>query len=370
MCMTPRRPEPDETNERAALIFADKLLSHCRSEHNCAISVGAHDDDIELVCSGTLRAQYVCLSHCWGSRQPLKTTKKTLRSHLRKIPWESLPNTFRDAIRFTRALGIPYIWIDSLCIIQDDRHDWLRESQKVARIFQNCYLTVAATAGADGRAGLYTYRGARSTPVTTTTVDGRAQTVFVRAVPNHMDKWASNRFNRKDFPLLTRGWVLQERILSPRVLHFGSRELLWECNKESYCQCGTQQSDEHEFTKPALHAQKHSDIHGDMQHYWRDLVEEYSRLSLTRSSDKLPAIAGLASDVSSHRGGAQYLAEGYFGNDPRYAERSYRRTRWRAPSWSWASIDGTIMRPQMKPSSLTNEQSFKTISKIILKSDA
>ena len=89
--------------------------------------------------------QHICLSHCWGSYRPLKLEKATLEVFKSRISWNSLPLTFQDAISFARKLGVKYIWIDSLCIIQDDREDWERESANMAAIYQGLLLALAAT---------------------------------------------------------------------------------------------------------------------------------------------------------------------------------------------------------------------------------
>ncbi|KAF2123162.1 heterokaryon incompatibility protein-domain-containing protein [Lophiotrema nucula] len=81
---------------------------------------------------------YLCLSHCWGSSShPLRTLKENLSQHLASIDWDSLPATFKDAIHFTRRLGYQFVWIDSLCIVQDDLDDWREQAAQMANIFQN-----------------------------------------------------------------------------------------------------------------------------------------------------------------------------------------------------------------------------------------
>lgn len=96
------------------------------------------------------RAQYVTLSHCWGDTSTiLTTTKDTIEQRRRNIPFSELPRTFQDAVQITRALGLRYLWIDSLCIIQDDKDDWQFESAKMAEIYLGSCLTIAATASVD-----------------------------------------------------------------------------------------------------------------------------------------------------------------------------------------------------------------------------
>ncbi|KAF4836161.1 hypothetical protein CGCSCA4_v012355 [Colletotrichum siamense] len=96
---------------------------------------------------------YVALSHCWGQHQPAKTTKATLGRYKWRLIWADLPKTFQDAITVTRALGIDFIWVDSLCIIQDDPDDWAKEASQMASIYRNAYITIAVTSAAGGEEG-------------------------------------------------------------------------------------------------------------------------------------------------------------------------------------------------------------------------
>ncbi|TVY15628.1 hypothetical protein LARI1_G006275 [Lachnellula arida] len=93
--------------------------------------------------------RYATLSHCWGKTILIRTTKKTFRQRKEGMKWETLPPTFRDAISLARALGIQFLWIDSLCIIQDDKRDWEREAACMAKIYSNSYINIAATGASD-----------------------------------------------------------------------------------------------------------------------------------------------------------------------------------------------------------------------------
>lgn len=104
--------------------------------------------DVVLVNSNSEAGQYTCLSHPWGKEVPLMTKISTLNPHLNRISFDELPPTFQDAVKITRHIGIRWIWIDALCIIQDDSLDWERESSDVATIYSNSYLTIAATSSA------------------------------------------------------------------------------------------------------------------------------------------------------------------------------------------------------------------------------
>ena len=104
---------------------------------------------------GVAPAPYICLSHCWGppNKQIIRTLSSNIHSFLKHVPWDDLSNTFQDAIDITRRLDVDYIWIDSLCIIQEDRDDWKEESVKMADIYENAFLTIAATKSRDGSGG-------------------------------------------------------------------------------------------------------------------------------------------------------------------------------------------------------------------------
>jgi len=110
---------------------------------------------IRLCQTGGRRGRYTALSHRWGAKHPLTTITANLEEHQRRIPLEKLPQTFQDAIELTRRLGIRYIWIDSLCIVQDDASDWADESKQMGTIYERSYLTIAATSAPDGDGGLF-----------------------------------------------------------------------------------------------------------------------------------------------------------------------------------------------------------------------
>lgn len=108
-----------------------------------------------LVCTNGSRGDYVALSHCWGKSQPIKTTKDTLQHHLEGIPWAEFPKTFQHAMRFTREIGLRYLWIDSLCIVQGDREEWLRVSEMMGSAYERAHLVVAAADASDSSGGCF-----------------------------------------------------------------------------------------------------------------------------------------------------------------------------------------------------------------------
>jgi hypothetical protein len=176
---------------------------------------------------------YIALSHCWGKSQIITTTKATYSERTKAIPWSSLSKTFQDAITIARGLGVRYIWIDSLAIIQDDIDDWAQEASRMASVYQNSWLTIAATAASDGNDGCLS-------PHPIYCIDGKENGHLYRIlVREHIDHSSfgrsaelSNRpATRRRFPLLSRGWTLQEQLLAPCIIHFTEQELVWECNE-------------------------------------------------------------------------------------------------------------------------------------------
>jgi len=106
--------------------------------------------------AGASSGDYICLSHCWGNTDlMLRTTSSNIQEHLTEINYSSLPRTFQDAVVFTRKLRIRYLWIDSLCIIQDDKHDWFQEASEMCQVFHKSYLTLCATIAPDCNHGLF-----------------------------------------------------------------------------------------------------------------------------------------------------------------------------------------------------------------------
>jgi hypothetical protein len=194
---------------------------------------------IKLVENSLHRAPYAALSHCWGQEQTCVTTLATLSKHKKEISWHSVSKTFQDATRLALKLGISYLWIDSLCIIQDDPNDWDTESSNIADTYQNSYLTLAATASSGDSHGCF-----EEYPVSAGNMEfllplGLTDSLQIGIRPplKHWNSISAGDY-RLLFPLLSRAWVFQERMLSPRVLHICKSELVWQCREAASCECG------------------------------------------------------------------------------------------------------------------------------------
>lgn len=272
----------------------------------------------------------------------IKTEHASLQSRKKGIEWETLPKTFQDAIVLVRHLGLRYLWIDSLCIIQDDKADWEKESATMASIYTNSILTIAATksAGSDGGCFSHVPNNGRTHKIMGLDKDGVNFVVYVRPQVSNWEK--------SPLPLYSRAWCFQERILSPRILHFEHNELKWECNAII--------ARESELVSTSRRTEKtnglgnESDPHS-MNDVWRKTVREYVGLDITYESDRLPALSGLAKHIQQTYTRGRYLAglwEDSLLEDLMWwvreedTHKTSRPKQWRAPSWTWASLEGSI----------------------------
>jgi hypothetical protein len=217
---------------------------------------------------------YACLSHRWSDSESGRATCSSYADMLQGIAWETLPRTFQDAMQFALVLGIENIWIDSFCIIQDDPLDWQEQAAQMANIYQNSYITLAATASAKNEAGCFW----GSDAAYERTFQGERALFSVRRVMKH---WETSWASISAFPLLSRAWVFQERLLAPRVLHFSHNELVWECSELGDCQCRGYYAP----SNPKTFDWKRKDS-------WVSAVELYTSLHLTIEEDRLPAFFG------------------------------------------------------------------------------
>jgi hypothetical protein len=295
--------------------------------------------------------RYVALSHCWGKRQIARTLKSTLGQMKQAISWSSLSKTFQDAIIITRFLGMHYIWIDSLCIVQDDKLDWEMESATMASVYEGAYVTIAASLSADGSGGCFATREVTA-PVVSAHVSSapNSSEVYVRESLSHGDFTYDVKPTTVRNPLLTRAWAFQERVLSTRMVHFGQSELLWECRTTSDCECGN-------FTGTAKLPRIPNNIaevpsgagYGPdwVSILWRNITRVYSAKKLTVATDKLPALSAVAAkmdnlDQGTYLAGmwSSHLPVGLLWKVPR--PRPLQLDQLTAPTWSWASLDTPV----------------------------
>ncbi|KIW02620.1 uncharacterized protein PV09_06065 [Verruconis gallopava] len=303
-----------------------------------------------VLCEPSHLVKYICLSHCWGDSRAVTTTLDNVSSFKSAIVFSNLPRTFQEAVIFTRKMGVRYLWIDSLCIIQDSEEDWQAQSALMSSIYANSCLTLAATGSSSDDGGLF-FRHPKATFHGISKV-GSEYKVHARPVIDHMDD--------AQFPLFKRAWVFQERLLAPRVLHFGRQEMWWECMETVDCECGGIVSNERygsgqeKFFSKITHQEaflREGDVH--LRRRWHAIIEEYTQLSLTKMRDRLPALSGIAEQMANPPNGpkrdARYIAG--LWNDTLLQDLLWYRLdalcsaptpKWRAPSWSWAGQEGSV----------------------------
>ncbi len=234
---------------------------------------------------------------------------------------QELPLTFQHAIAVTRALGIQYLWIDAICIIQDDDKDWEVESGNMASIYGNSYLTISATSSSSPAAGLAPMRAAPRT-FEHTDDEGDSFSVFVRPLLEH-NFLSSSVFVSDKFPALRGGWCFQERYLSPRVVHFLEEEMAWDCGQHRRCQCGGFEWRPHQCKNQLrdiiskLRVAQQNGLTLDelsKKEVWAILAgwdvipdDYYCRATLTYDIDILQALSGIATSIQD-AGLGRYLA--------------------------------------------------------------
>lgn len=354
-----RRIKPGYTSSQSSLQTASKWIQHCTADH---VGCGSGDGHqlptrvLDLSCSPIRlheskgeSGKWACLSHCWGLQgesNVLRTTHQNISAFTKGIPIHSLTQTFAEAVDFIRGLGVQYVWIDSLCIIQDDPADWERESARMADIYMNSYVNIAASASWNTDGGCYTRTG-EMLPKPTKVAE--IETTDGRVVPIYMHRFSKHDPENASFPLAKRAWVFQEQLLSPRTIHFLGPELVLECRERLECECNfLSDPSSGRFTSLKDWFSRAASSSSEVSHaIWRRTIDEYSRKDLTYRSDKLPALSGLARAFSITSPGT-YLA-GLWRNSllddllwfalPRNQGLAFRNSQYRAPTWSWASLD-------------------------------
>lgn len=305
--------------------------------------------------TGTGHSVYACLSYCWGDET--KNRCRLLQSNITRfasgIDPAEIPKTVLDSFKIAKILGLRYIWVDALCIVQDDIGDWRHEAPRMGGIYRNAIVTIAAKSSEHADYGLLNTRQAEAYGLEFCSLAGLE---LPRPVPNIMRCL-------DDAPLVRRAWTTQEMYLSRRILHMTDAFVGWECRlfhgTENYPRgfpgIPNKVSIEHGvypdyltkelFRQPSWLAQdmfQSTTIPAPILFFsWQELVKHYSTKRLTRDEDILVAIGGLAASLRQSTG-SQYLAglwnDNIISDLLWQSDESRRRpTVYTAPSWSWAS---------------------------------
>ncbi|KAK4151577.1 heterokaryon incompatibility protein 6 [Chaetomidium leptoderma] len=331
--------------------------------------------------------RYAALSYCWGDGpQTFQTTTATLPDRLNgPFPLTALPLTLQDAVRVVHDLGIRHLWIDALCIVQDDAHDKFAELARMSDIYKNAFLTLIAARARTADEGFLQDRADAHTglwkalvPLAYPLADERATSMQeASALPRPrgkggrvylLEESAGMSATVKD-PVSERAWCLQERVLSPRVVSYG-RWPTWRCNRAVasdggfYVQDGNLKEGGDAAVRRLTNAivtTNTSTTGRGLDHFrtaqmmgtWRGIVEDYTKRKLAFTTDRLLAIAGIAREIGRLTG-MEYLA-GLWRENMLHDLMWYARTQeWRmrlahtnefprAPTWSWASVDAPIL---------------------------
>lgn len=388
------------TNDQSCWDQVAKWMDKCCSDHGSCreaqlpnwapsrlVDVSQYEQGIvRVVTSSTIPGissqGYVALSHCWGKQEFLVMRRHNSNKFQEGLNLYTLAPNFQDAIFATWKLGMRYVWIDSLCILQGCKKDWEHEAALMNKVYRHAWLTLAAAATHNAYGGLFTTRDpdqVGSCPVTIN-LGGEEP---LKCTMVHSDMWETEI---RQAPLNQRAWVVQERLLAPRTLYFGNNQLFWECRELHACEVlpngippqllsGITEPDAVDlapiksFETALKRLQDNTPCYedgsrstGGMPQYesvyevWNEILKTYARCALTNPDDKLVAISGVVKSFANTVGD-EYIAGLWRGNflngllwhildliTAMYRGEDYwpsvRPKRYRAPSWSWASVDG------------------------------
>jgi hypothetical protein len=298
--------------------------------------------------------EYVVLSHCSGD-----VKFPAITNFPATLDVEVLPKTLADAISITRRLGYQYLWAAPFCIIQENKCDWDEESSKFASIYGQAALMLSATVAEDSNSGILHQRHVLYSPAL-----GTNKNRYLRL---HLLRW---KWDIECSFLARRAWAGIERMLAPRIIHFTKRQMIWECaagvqfeasgiidkrhGSGQVRQCYRKQVMQPYIEKALLDHPVEVEAVGSEAEMlrevarfeaWHNCVDEFSGRDLSVSSDKLPAMTPIAKIIDDGNMG-DYLA-GVWSKTIAFGlawGRSYALLKpsptYRAPSWSWASVDG------------------------------
>ncbi|KAF2825908.1 hypothetical protein CC86DRAFT_382882 [Ophiobolus disseminans] len=366
---TTRLIHESSTRSLDTVAFIADSLSRCKNTHSgCASTIRlaqpptrmlrVHRHHLQLVeLQGPSSIDYVCLAHRWvpqnASLEEFATSRRccTLKSnilrHKEGILIDDLLPSYIDAVVITGALGLQYLWIDSLCIVQDDQDDKDIQIGNMGNVYLNSYLTIAADSGNSHTKPFLSERSWQWQAHKEIVLDpsGQQYDVYFRQRPDHNLSWTG----------------IFERAC--RVVRFQRDEVVFECNEGLVCECGNPPAgyqgpwealskDYHLHDKVAFSYMRWTSqpsLWSSLETQpWHSLVQRYSRMSLTYESDRIDAIAGIASQMYGIMDGRnQYLAglwrETLFEDMLWYSVRESPmskdiKTDHHAPTWSWMSI--------------------------------
>ncbi|KAI1083123.1 HET-domain-containing protein [Whalleya microplaca] len=349
--------EPDSIPSRLLRLVSKDSVLHVKLIGECFPST--------LQKEVVSRQGFAILSYCWGETQPMQLTHGNISDFEDGVPITQLPKSLRDAAWFTNEMGLNYLWIDALCILQDDVEDKIHEISRMELYYGQSTVTICAASASRCSEGFLMSREEDAGNYSIGPIQLRAKTStgtfgYIQA----LDESDSFNMQRPAEPIALRGWTLQEALLSRRILIFSSRHLYFTCTVAN-ASCGGLEP----MLKPRVMTSFESRVVGvhtlsglrdyPVRSVWDTIVREYTTRSLGVPADKLPAVSAMASNLipmAKERGqNLVYLAGLML--DTSDADNYYWRTEllWavsqmkntchvsdRSPSWSWSSVDGSV----------------------------
>ncbi|KAH7069955.1 heterokaryon incompatibility protein-domain-containing protein [Paraphoma chrysanthemicola] len=316
---------------KATLLPSHLIVVHAATDSTNLVHLESTEGVTESV-------QYSALSYCWGDGQKHVTTMHSYATYLDRIEVCTLPKSIQDAIHVTRKLGLRYLWVDALCIVQDAGEGKHHELGRMQYIYNNAYVVIIASIAASCDDGFLEARDFKRPPL---------RVPFGSASGHVYLQTPLTLFGiyEPENPIDTRAWTFQEQFLSRRVLYFGRYQLTWWCGTLSGRDGGSLADGSSEsgssFSCRTRRLPKPSD--------WVSVAHTYSRRALSYPCDKLLALSSVAEYFSAHTG-HRYVAGLWLEQMPyqlcwRSSSSSSPGQIWRAPSWTWMSVDGSIWYP-------------------------
>jgi hypothetical protein len=352
---------------------------HCPQQHSTGLPkrvLRIADDSVSLYISKKEDVQkedqgYVALSYRWGNDLPLRLTHDTMDAFIQGRPISELPETLQDAVHISRNLGFEFLWIDALCIIQDDQNDWAEQSAQMADIYRHSSLNLCAADSAGCGSGMVEKAAPHLMEIAAATAQSTGLTETVVLVGGPI---ASAEIDVSDCGLQSRGWVFQEGLCSSCGLYVSRRHgLWWDCRtmvdvidaSESVLTGDTDHAFNPLTLRRSLPPIDHNMSVRDFSFTWYDWMQVYTSKDLTRQTDRLPAVAGMASYVAS-LSGMKYRA-GLWEEDllcglawRRSSSGHAKRIPGGAPTWSWASVTGPVYYDQFFTMRVDNRGKIKS----------
>ncbi|KAI0147148.1 heterokaryon incompatibility protein-domain-containing protein [Xylariaceae sp. FL1272] len=324
-----------------------------------------HDDAVRLIETSSIRdshdaIRFATLSYCWGPPRAgdggsWRTIKSNLTSRFAAMSMKALPSTLRDSIWIARKMNIQYIWIDALCIVQDDPDDWVRESAKMSGIYLGSILTIAVASSLSVDSGCFNTESQATvrTPefkegwvtIENTLDNGSRSRLYISKFEENWDNLDMYQEQVLNGPLAKRAWTLQEQALPQRTLYYTSKQLMWKC---SHCLLSEDNfpQRQHRELYPIMDIDAPLAPEATKQLWYEGIVERYSNRSLTYSSDKLVAISALARATYLNRH-IDYVAGLWkdcilSGMLWKRESPGSKNKAYSCPTWSWASQDSSV----------------------------